>query len=72
MITHRQNLIKLIIFMLPLVDIKHVSAFYEKNITFIMDAIMRPPLQRGYAEQLIVDLKERASCFKLMQISFLL
>ncbi|ORE12935.1 hypothetical protein BCV71DRAFT_230098, partial [Rhizopus microsporus] len=67
LIVHRQNIISLVTSMLPLADSGHVSAFYEKNIVDIMDVIMRPPLIHGTNMQHVADMKERSSCFKLIQ-----
>lgn len=56
-----------ILFLIPR---DYVIAFYEANIVYIMGVIKREELRRGSDDEMILDLKEKACCFKLMQISF--
>ncbi|KAI8329229.1 hypothetical protein BC941DRAFT_384857 [Chlamydoabsidia padenii] len=67
---HRKKAVDLVASILFLVPRDYVIAFYETNIIYIMGTIKQDELRRGSDDEMILDLMEKACCFKLMQVLY--
>ncbi|KAI8098597.1 uncharacterized protein BX664DRAFT_288171 [Halteromyces radiatus] len=67
---HRMKAIDLVISILMLVPWDHVIAFYETNIIYIMETLKQEELRRGSDDEIIMDLREKTCCFKLLEVLY--
>ncbi|CAO3576402.1 unnamed protein product [Absidia cylindrospora] len=67
---HRIKAMELMVSILFLVPRDYVISFYEANIVDIMTIIKQEELRRGTDDEIAMDLSEKASCFRLMQVLY--